>query len=325
MHGFSNCWIILSAFKLAEKMSNIENGKKKKGKSADDSENAKKKKKNESAEDIPVQDIFYPDVLIDIKTDKCAMCKGNHEVGLRLKEKVIVRMEDDEEPEDIVKLHDPSSILDVTGVWASRYSMYGKQRRLFLHYYCALNSPRAIFNGKEWCNLAKEVHRAQSLKCKYCGLNGASLGCLDTRCHVVMHVPCAVKLGFRRCGFKMSFFCADHTQANINKERKLDEESNRDISRGHEPVPVTFVNTLDEALPMQEVEYTKKSLDSADVAANLRSIHELDCCKCEGLCDDVTQCSCLAQGRNYTFTGGLMPGTHSRILECNLRCSCSIR
>eukprot|EP01032_Pedospumella_encystans_P023392 gene23392-26480_t len=127
-------------------MSSTENGKKKKSKSTDDSENAKKKKKNEAVEDVPVLDIFYPDILIDIKTDKCAMCKGNHE-----------------------------------------------------------------------------------------------------------------------------------------------------------------------------------SLDSVDVAANLRSIHELDCCKCEGLCDDVTQCACLAQGRNYTFTGGLIPGTHARILECNLRCSCSIR
>lgn len=309
-------------------MSNTDK-KNRKSKSADGTENAKKKKKKKNeiadAEDKVIQDVFDRDVLIDIKTEKCAMCKGNHEVGLRLKEKVIVRMEEDEEPEDIIKLHDPSSILDVTGVWASRYSLQRRSQRLFFHYYCALNSPQAIFNGKDWSNLGKELNRAQRLKCKYCGLNGATLGCLDTRCSVVMHIPCAVKLGFRRCGFKMSFFCEEHTQANINKERKLDEESSKDLSHGQEPVPVTFVNTLDNALATQAVEYTKKNLDSEDVTANLRSIHELECCKCEGLCDDVTQCACLAQGRNYTFTGGLIPGTQARILECNLRCSCSIR
>lgn len=58
---------------------------------------------------------------------------------------------------------------------------------------------------------------------------------------------------------------------------------------------------------------------------NASSVHEMDCCQCDGLCDDVAQCACLSLGRNYTFTGGLIPGAKKRVLECNLRCGCSIR
>lgn len=297
----------------------------KRAKSSDDvSADDGKKKKKANIEVPDALDTFDRDTLIDIKTDICAMCKGNHEVGLRLKEKIIVRQEDDEELEDAVKLYDPNSILDVNGVWASKYSLR-KSSRIFVHYYCGLNSPLASFNGKEWCNLSKELTRAQRLKCRYCGMSGASLGCLDGRCHVVMHVPCAVKLGFRRCGFKVSYLCQDHLKANLEKELALDAAVKGDLSKGLEPTPVTFVNDLDDALATEAVEYTNKNLDSVDVLANLTSIHNMACCTCEGLCDDVAKCACLAQGRNYTFTGGLIPGTKNRLLECNQRCSCSIR
>lgn len=217
----------------------------------------KKKKKN--LEPVEVVDQFDPDVLLDIKKDICVMCKGNHEVGLRLKEKIIVRGTEEEEPDEI-KVVDPDSILDVNGVWASKYSIMRKSQRMFVHYYCAINSPQAIFSGKGWANLSKEVNRGRSLVCRYCGQNGATLGCFDSRCHVVMHVPCAVKLGFRRSGYKLSFLCEDHTKSYLDKELALDDKVRDDLSKGREPVPVTSVNRLDNALASDEVEYTKVCL-----------------------------------------------------------------
>lgn len=234
------------------------NKKTKKTKLGDDEDatklDAKKKKKN--LEPVEVPDQFDPEVLLDIKVDICVMCKGNHEVGLRLKEKIIVRSAEEEDPDEI-KAVDPDSILDVNGVWASKYSILRKSQRMFVHYYCALNSPQAIFCGNRWSNLTKEVARGRSLICRYCGQGGATLGCLDNRCHVVMHVPCAVKLGFRRSGFKLSFLCEDHTKSYLEKELALDDQVRNDLSKGREPVPVTSVNHLDTALASKQVEYTK--------------------------------------------------------------------
>jgi hypothetical protein len=289
----------------------------------------KKEKEKELEKELElIPDVFDPTLLVDPKTDVCAMCRGGHDVGLKLKEKVVIQDEEDDELDDNPRLYDSDCVLDVNGVWASKYSIAGSGKlmkpRIFVHYFCALSSPQVSFNGSVWANVIREVRRGRMLTCRSCGTKGATLGCLENRCNVVMHIPCAVKLGFRRCGFKVAYYCEEHLQANAEKELALDRQVAGDISKGLEPVPVTSVNTLDAAKVVDAVRYTTANLDSDEVTVNARSV-AADCCQCDGLCDDVAACACLSLGRNYTFTGGLIPGTERRILECNIRCACSVR
>jgi hypothetical protein len=290
---------------------------------------AGKKPKTDPEVVDPTPDEFNRDILI-AKTDVCALCKGDHDVGLQLKDKINVTNLEDDDGDENPHVHDPDSVLDVNGVWASKHPLKRKNRRLFVHFYCALSSPQVSFNGKSWANVAKEVYRGERLDCSSCGKKGATLGCIDPKCSINMHVPCAVKLGFRRKGFRVGFFCEQHLKQKADQERKTDIEMAGDVSRGREPVAVTCVNMLDDAAAKKVIEYTPVNLDSDEVTVNSRGVIVggpvgADCCTCDGLCDDVSSCQCLAYGRNYTFGGGLIPGTERRILECNFRCTCSIR
>jgi hypothetical protein len=72
--------------------------------------------------------------------------------------------------------------------------------------------------------------------------------------------------------------------------------------------------------PPPTIKYVTANLDSNDVVTADRSI-DIDCCLCEGLCDDVARCQCLQTGKNYSYSGQLIPGHSSKIVECNMRCS----
>ena len=252
------------------------------------------------------------------------MCKQGHKFGLKLKAKMS-GSEDVEEP----PLDDDKNVLDADGVWASRFGLLHKSRRLFVHYHCALHSPLAWFNGVSWMNLQREINRGTSFKCKLCDKTGATIGCIDKRCNFVMHVPCAAKCGFTMGeGRRLAFSCPQHQQQFQLKELEQDLSVRNHLSRGHEPTPVTISNALDSANLMNDTktfQYTAQLLDSNDVMLSQPDVGGLECCACEGRCDDVATCACLAGGKSYTYSGALIPNIKHRILECNLRCNCSVR
>ena len=135
-------------------------------------------KKGKTDEKSPwEEDIFFSEVVLDKTKDVCAMCGGDNAVGECLDQRLRFILEyDDLDAVDVEDLE--NSILDPEGIWASRYSL-SKVNRVFVHYYCALYSPVAGFDGVKWCNLRREVVRGRQLKCNnlQCQVSGATLKC----------------------------------------------------------------------------------------------------------------------------------------------------
>eukprot|EP01031_Cornospumella_fuschlensis_P025923 gene25923-31306_t len=201
---------------------------------------------------------------------------------------------------------------DVDGVWVSKYSLSGP-RRLFAHYICALRSPKVRKSGNIWYNVRKEISRGNCFSCFKCSKRGASIGCFETRCAVIMHYHCAVTAGYCYFRFKDKYFlCEEHSKVVEEKDAAQDAEMPVDISAGQEAIRIDYANTLDQAHPLDNGwRYVSKNLDSADV----------------DLCDDVNVCECLANGKNYNYKGEVIPYPQPTrlIMECNIRCGCHAR
>jgi hypothetical protein len=230
---------------------------------------------------------------------------------------------------------DSPSLLDPERIWISRFSLGHSNRRIFVHYYCALYSPRTWFTGSKWNNVMKEVSRSAFLACSYCKQRGATIGCYEPRCNFVVHLPCAIKIGYRIYRYAHSFYCSEHSNQIKSKDtRKKHYDVASDISLGKEPIPVPIVDPNVSSIKNFEgnfynspdFTYVNSNVDSDEVVSNSRNVDGLACCKCEDLCDDPQQCSCLRQGRNYTYQGMLLnPFAEKQIIECNIKCSCSYR
>ena len=107
--------------------------------------------------------------------------------------------------------------LDPSCVWMAKHPLINGGKRTFVHFYCALYSPASWLKGKRWFNVTKETRRASCFKCCHCGLKGAGIGCLRTRCHYVVHLPCAMEQGWNpSLMHKSSFMCPSHSQAEID-------------------------------------------------------------------------------------------------------------
>lgn len=277
-----------------------------------------------------VVDDFDPNVKLDRRTDICCLCKQGHLGGLELMKRFKVESEiDDEDGEEQASTEVVESALsfeDPTGVWASRFSLAsgGKsKRRIFVHHYCAYFSPQIWFTGTIWHNLIKEVRRGGSLECKHCRQRGATLGCVVDRCSVVVHIPCALQLGFAPNDLsEVVFHCADHRAKRAQSLKQLDAESSNDVSRGRETIPITIPMTIG-SVPF--FEYITSNIDSDDVVASIQNIADVACCNCTGLCNDMNTCQCLQYQRNYSNHGVLMASSSKPIIECNLKCGCSVR
>ncbi len=227
--------------------------------------------------------------------------------------------------------------LDPEKIWISRYSLDYQNRRVFIHFYCALYSPRTWFTGVKWHNVMKEVSRSSSLVCCYCKQRGATIGCYEDRCNVVMHFPCAVRNGYRIFRYSHAFLCPDHSNHKLYFDKGLlgdDKTTMLDVSSGKEPIPVQLVDpNLSSSQSFRgnsyndpEFHYVNFNVDSDEVVSNSRNVDGLSCCECEDLCDDPEQCNCLVQGRNYTYQGMMLnPSIAKKIIECNIKCSCSYR
>ena len=101
------------------------------------------------------------------------------------------------------------------------------------------------------------------------------------------------------------------------------------VCLGREPIMILTENTLDDArIPLDDFEYNTTNVDSDFVTATPQDLSsQLYCCDCDGPCDDIETCGCLAaqQQKNYSSQGLLLPHAVRPILECNLSCGCSMR
>lgn len=136
----------------------------------------------------------------------------------------------------------PNSVgtLDTEGGWASMYGLdMGRAKDYFLHLSCALFSPLTrLQNNNNWCNLKSEIFRSRLFKCSECGMRGATVGCFEESCRQIVHVPCAIKQGWKpalSCRKVKQYHCAVHREDIVSKE-----PPNIDISRGYENLPVTM-------------------------------------------------------------------------------------
>ena len=307
---------------------------------------------------------------IDYNQASCAMCKEDHKFGVIFTNKMEEMFKhsskdsdddgDDDEIEDDdihVATGSPTKIkiasspnhshvnfryFDPQGVWLSKHALnMGLKRRVFVHYYCALCSPRCFFDGKVWKNVKKEVTRSASLTCFSCTKKGATIKCRDKKCPAVFHIPCALKIGLKS-DFNnnyIKFTCPEHIQLKQSAIEQLDKLGNEDVSKGRECIPIKAHNDIDDELLCQpctrsstsgdyvtDFSYISVNLDSDNVLATCQAVMSIKCCNCVGgLCNNADTCACLKDQRNYTNKGTLITGLKSPIFECNMRCSCNIR
>lgn len=241
---------------------------------------------------------------------------------------------------------------DPTEVWISRFGIRTtNKRRVFVHFYCALTSPRCWFTGAEWKNVYREVNRGRSMVCNECGHRGATIGCAVDRCSMVLHLPCAIKQGYQQLRYNLNFYCQDHRKTIKEDAAKAQRQAiqqqgrgtfKQDVSRGTENIPIGYQNVYDKATPLHpnpsstsstsndqsasSFQYVVTNVDSDEVITNNLTVAGTDYCTCVDMCDDVNGgCSCIERGRNYTSQGTLIPDITQRIVECNFKCACSYR
>jgi hypothetical protein len=195
-----------------------------------------KKRKSIDA-DIPKLDVFNYDILINTEKDICAMCKNDHIFGLNMKN--IMNQLNNYEDDDH---YDPRNIKDADDVWVSRYSLQHKTRRIFIHLHCALASPQVYVEDNLWYNLQKEVYRSSSLICRDCNDRGATIGCYIRNCSYVLHVPCAMKKGFKVTTYNRTFICPEHDQIHIKQAKLKDKLVEHDITKGKELLPIHIID-----------------------------------------------------------------------------------
>ena len=275
-------------------------------------------------------DVFDESLPINKISDICMLCKGDHFDG-ELMHKTFAALcgpDDDEGESEAAK---PSTFLDPEGIWASQYSLKNiSKRRSFVHFDCALYAPQISFNGVDWSNIRKEILRGNTLSCYHCHQRGSTILCNQPRCHYIVHLPCAIKEGFLPSRFvnTSGYYCRIHAKENSEVEKELDRQVAADISSGREAIPVLIKNNVDELAFPQAFEYITANVDSDHVIATPQNVcsDDFQCCDCVGLCNDINVCACLQAEfqRNYSSSGKLIPGADRPIIECNMRCNCSI-
>jgi hypothetical protein len=73
------------------------------------------------------------------------------------------------------------------------------QRSVKAHYHCLLWSPEVLVRGGGITGVADAVSRGRKLKCAFCRLSGATLGCFNPRCRRSYHLACTRLTGDGVC------------------------------------------------------------------------------------------------------------------------------
>jgi BRCA1-associated RING domain protein 1 len=63
----------------------------------------------------------------------------------------------------------------------------------FTYLYDICRAPNVFFQDDNAINLESELMRSRRIKCSFCGIKGAALGCYEKSCRKSFHVPCAKK------------------------------------------------------------------------------------------------------------------------------------
>ncbi|GAU35897.1 hypothetical protein TSUD_383890 [Trifolium subterraneum] len=67
----------------------------------------------------------------------------------------------------------------------------GGSKVIHCHRNCTEWAPNVYFEDDNAINLEAEISRSRRIKCSFCGLKGAALGCFEKSCRRSFHVPCA--------------------------------------------------------------------------------------------------------------------------------------
>ncbi|MED6120380.1 hypothetical protein PIB30_020394 [Stylosanthes scabra] len=96
----------------------------------------------------------------------------------------------------------------------------GGYKVIHSHRNCTEWAPNVYFEDDNAINLEAEISRSRKIKCGFCGLKGAALGCYEKSCRKSFHVPCAKWTS--HCRWDMENFvmlCPLHTSCILPCER----------------------------------------------------------------------------------------------------------
>ena len=194
--------------------------------------------------------------------------------------------------------------LDPQGVWASVYpiEMSTTQTRLFwVHFVCAIFSPLTWLRTNRWHNLKSEIRRGLFLECCVCKKKGATVGCVVQRCNYIIHVSCAISLGWSPTILRKRFTCPCHAARENAADTEADMEYLNDISKGQEAIPITMDSSKSSSSLVTAVfssemfKYITHNVDSDDTKSNVTNTNNLPYCDCENNChlqSSVAPCQC---------------------------------
>ncbi|KAK7412555.1 hypothetical protein VNO78_04019 [Psophocarpus tetragonolobus] len=96
------------------------------------------------------------------------------------------------------------------------------------HRNCTEWAPNVYFEGDNAINLEAEISRSRRIKCSFCGLKGAALGCYEKSCRRSFHVPCSKLTS--QCRWDMQNFvmlCPLHASSMLPCEGSESQKRNK--------------------------------------------------------------------------------------------------
>ncbi|OIW14030.1 hypothetical protein TanjilG_11375 [Lupinus angustifolius] len=113
------------------------------------------------------------------------------------------------------------------------------------HRNCTEWAPNVYFVDDNAINLEAEISRSRRIKCCFCGLKGAALGCYEKSCRKSFHVPCAKLTSL--CRWDMENFvmlCPLHASSKLPSESSGSQErSNKSTARERKTLARKHDNT----------------------------------------------------------------------------------
>ncbi|XP_011297042.1 uncharacterized protein [Fopius arisanus] len=115
-----------------------------------------------------------------------------------------------------------------------KYGKIHEYNGIITHYYCLLLSSNMQQKGDDdegilgflTLDILNELKRGKRLACSYCKKIGATLGCCNTKCKKIFHLPCGLKAGSLHQFFgEFRSYCVSH-----RPKQKIDERIRAQIS-----------------------------------------------------------------------------------------------
>lgn len=285
----------------------------------------KKNAKPKGNGDVYERDIFDKSTLCDENT-LCAMCNGSREVA----EEMSLQLASYGDAYDYITSDDECVEKNVNArLWVSKHGICTSQKRpVWVHYYCALFSPRTWLKRSQWHNVRSEVSRARSLQCQVCNKRGASMGCRVQRCLFTVHVPCALRIGWNPVIINQgTFHCPVHA-TELKRQLELeDAKFTCDISRGRETRPLHVAQSLLSKYPhITQFTYITSNIDHDSTHSEARDFRSLSRCHCINIC--TADCACAQVCIFNTFVRSVKIAQSESVdivRECGMHCSCNLR